>query len=98
MNLETSVAYSFVPEKAVSRPFKAQAIALCLLAGPLLFPCRSGKLREKIFSRLALNRKVLSDQNLARGFPVESKARQGNCRETRKPSDRRLAPTDQPSY
>jgi hypothetical protein len=29
-----------------------------------------------------VDQKVFSDQNLARGFPVESKARQGNGRET----------------
>jgi len=87
MNLETSVAYSFVPEKAVSRPFKAQAIALCLLAGPLLFPCRSGKLREKTFSRLVPPRKVFSYQDLERESSVESKARQGSGREARKLPD-----------
>jgi hypothetical protein len=41
--------------------------------------------------RLALDRKVFYDQDLARDSQAEAKARQGSGRETRKPSDRRLA-------
>jgi hypothetical protein len=93
MNLETSVAYSFVPEKAVSRPFKAQAVDPSP-RGPLAFPCRSGKLREKTFSLLVATRKIISYQDLERDSLVESKARQGSGREARKPPDWRLASAD----
>src|SRR6516164_11115873 len=57
-------------------------------------PCRSGKLRVKIFPWHASHRKVHSDQYLAHDSPGESKARQGNGREAHKLSDRHLAPTD----
>jgi hypothetical protein len=61
----------------------------------LPFPCRSGKLREKIFSRFDSHHKVSSYQYLVDHFPVELKARQGNGREARKPPYRRLASYDQ---
>jgi hypothetical protein len=64
------------------------------VAPPSPLPCRSGKLRGKNFSGLALHPKVVSDQNLARDLSIESEARQGNGREARKPPDRRLASAD----
>src|SRR6516164_246264 len=59
------------------------------------FPCRDGKLREKFFLGLALPRKFVCYHGLARDLPVKTKTRQGNGREARKCSDRRLASTGQ---
>jgi len=59
------------------------------------FPCRDGKLREKIFSDSRRIEKSLFDQYPARDPLPESKARQGNGRETRESSDRLLVSTDQ---
>ena len=58
---------------------------------PAPFPCRSGKLREKIFRGLAPYRKVVHNQCVVSNTPAVSKARQGNGREARKPPDRRSA-------
>ena len=65
------------------------------VSAALPFPCRSGKLRERIFSRFDPHHKVSSYQYLVDHFPVEPKARQGNGREAGKPPDRRLASYDQ---
>src|SRR5271165_522886 len=54
-------------------------------------PCRSGKLRVKIFFAAGLEPESLYHQHLARDSSAESKARQGSGRETRKPPDRPLA-------
>src|SRR6516164_7881015 len=52
----------------------------------------------KKFLRLVQRRKVVFDQYLACARLAESKARQGSGRETRKPSDRRLASAGQCYY
>src|SRR6516162_3196133 len=61
-------------------------------------PCTASlPLREtqgKNFVGARPHRKIVSDQNFACDLPVESKVRQGSGRETRKPPERRLPPTD----
>jgi hypothetical protein len=49
------------------------------------FPCRSGKLRVKFFFVARPAPKTIYDQHVTRDSSAESKARQGNGRETRKP-------------
>jgi hypothetical protein len=60
---------------------------------PAPFPCRSGKLREKIFRGSRLPESRLQSMCCKR-HPAESKARRGNGREARNPPDRRTAPMD----